>query len=213
MEYAVVYSVSAIRDLISLTIQSIQTLKQFIPESRISLIFTRPFKAVKEFNTLDILYRENLGKEIYVSDHTHLARYIDKLYLCDCPSENVLFLDCDTRIQKSPLPLFDGDFDFGARFEHGLPNAGALIFKHSFHKKIKEVWLEKIKGFYPYGAPRDEISLRNCLGDARIKELTSQEHGFLWVDSEEDQDSIIIHGRKRSYRHRLKKWVNRFYGS
>jgi len=163
---AFVYTLSSRNKMVQQTLRSIATLKHYVPENQIKIYYTPPYnkedeKALEETGA-QVIKKENQTEAFNVSRSLPERNYGEKINLCSLEEENVVFLDCDTIIGNNIWDLLEGDFEFSARFEHfenweelfekhnedyieGMPNAGFLIFKNNFHKKIKDNWTEYVK--------------------------------------------------------------------
>lgn len=210
-----VYTASSRKHMIPELIKSIKSLKRWVDEQNIIVYFTPPV------NNEDRQIISELGVEIREKKHITEAlnpgndiesHFGDKLWLCECESENVVFLDCDTIILDNIWDVLEGDFDFKARpagkqvnedqnwqrmFEEKnidhlpwMPNAGFMIFKNTTHNQIADRWKDFFQDInYVIDGKnfKDQYSLALAISEQtnKIEKMDEKEHVLEWKNQKE----------------------------
>lgn len=219
--------------------ESIKTLRQFVDGKDIIVIYTPPREFFTQMNLAfyaTVLLKENMTDPFIFDKARGASRYGEKVQICDIPDKEIVFLDCDTKINTDPTELLHGRFDFAARqgqahnvnwrtlvdycrTNGGTPqtpfNTGCMVFKNRLHQKIKSTWRFFIKqnlpNFYNTGTyNKDEFALTISLpASIKIKRLNPQECFCHWRDRQGDFVPIIEHGYKRTLFKRIKTKIKR----
>ena len=219
------YSVSDVANLVRDTLNSLKTLRQYVDKEEVVVFYTPPLsernsKLLSKYALVE--KTENFTEPFRLEVSLEKGRYGEKIHLCDLNSPNVIFLDSDTWVKKSPFELLEGDFDFSGRVDDSyldvdfnawnqlfetngkkpipLINTGVLVFKNNMHKKVKNEWLRffnmKIPHLHPYFYQKDEYALTLAVSDMNIKWMSASEHAYRWK-REYFNDTCILHGKKR----------------
>jgi len=113
-----VYTVSDRAFLVSEACRSIKSLRKYVDRNGVTVFLTPPRSASARARLSELaIVKEvdNLTKPFVFKKERGLARYGEKVHLCDVNSPNVIFLDADIIVKKDLTPLLNGDFDFSAR--------------------------------------------------------------------------------------------------
>lgn len=222
-----VYTCSSRSNMVELLEKSICSLKKYVDSQDVVVYFTPPI------NRKDIETLENLGVDVRERSHFDESRqitgfdlpghYSDKAYLTEIQSENIVFLDCDTLVIQDIREVVKGDFKFRARTvgnispawgkflheyntEYVFPevNAGFLIFKKGFHRKIAEDYRHFLsqdlsEGWSNKSYNHDQFALslsvanRISTGSDDFEEMSSLEHRFAWNEEELNKSVYVFH--------------------
>ena len=219
--------------------KSLSGVMQYIAKDDIFIAITPPW--LKERDT-KFLHYEGFNWELSKNYSPPEERYMEKLYqirqYSDKLKENLIFLDCDTEINKSPLLLLQGDFDFSARvgvatidfdyqnyvnlqkdyIMYPMFNSGVMVFKNYSYKEIVN---NAINFYEEHGDIRlgvdnypDQLALMfGLLKDKelafKVKYMTKKEHGFRWLC--EPHNTIVYHGTRRKPFRKLLMKLLEFY--
>jgi hypothetical protein len=220
-DVAYVYTLSDKSDLVKLALKSIKSLLKFTSKENVIIFYTPP-RSKKNLLKLEKLSTvkqvSNLTDPFFVKDHD-AGRYGEKLHLCSVDAQNVVFLDCDTKVKRDLTCLLDEDYDFAARKEPhqatgydklrrkvfekfgkkviSIPNTGFMIFKNRLHQRIAKDWKRFLVdefGVYELGDAVEQVSLSLCLSDKKIKWLSPEFCPFTWR-WESEKEAFVVHGR------------------
>lgn len=233
MSFKIVYTLSDKRDMVKEILKSLKSLRRFVDKSDIDVFYTPPrtqrtYRKLRAYAT--VCNRPNITTPFVFDPLIGKGNYGEKIHLCDVPFSTVIFLDCDTTINKDITELLAGDYDFSGRrgrenlikwdvwsefcqslgeYPPFIYNAGFMIFKNELHTKIKEDWARFFALDIPhiYKTPtytKEEYALSLALPDeTRIKDMTEKEHFCAWIDKGKDEP-YVRHGYERSPWRRLK---------
>jgi hypothetical protein len=229
-----VYTISDTGRMIPYVVRSIRSLNKYVDKEDIIVFGTPPMSKLNYARLSKmamVRLVQNLSKPFVFLKGQCASRYGEKCHLCDVPSSTVVFLDADTIVRKDLASLLEGDFDFSARkqFPTGesekgaidiefwseifknkgktpvpMPNAGFMIFKNSYHHKIKEQWLkyindDKLPNACSFGNPKEQTALALALSTqilgTKIRWLSAKEHAFSWL-GEENVETYVLHKPK-----------------
>jgi len=136
---------------------SIKSLASFVDANDIIIISTPPH--INDLEISGIIKQRNLYQDY---------PYADKIYVGLVDDDEVIYLDCDTRINKNIINLLNYNFDVSCRrgsnsdrftstrkYTHLLSylnlsyvpmyNTGFIIFKNKTHKKIMDKWIKNLE--------------------------------------------------------------------
>lgn len=232
-DHALVYTLSDKGNMVKDILSSLKTASKFFDKKDIIIFHTPPRKEEttrKLSHYATVVLTENITAPFTFRRHIGAGQYGEKIQLCNVDRENIIFLDCDTKIMKDPRKLLDGDYDFAGRVAPmgdfdigkwcnlfkmfgkeaiGMFNAGFIILKNNTHKKIRKDWLfylnEDLPKLHPNAYHKDQYSLSLAVSDLKILYLKSSEHAFRWLD-EEHIETYVLHGTEVKYKY-LKKLV------
>jgi hypothetical protein len=228
----VIYTASNVRVLIEELKGSLESLTKFVRKKDIEVHLTPPHPAITVRKQIEpfariIIEDENKTPEFQLTP-TIRGRFCEKIAILNrVEGEEVLFLDCDTRINRDPNELFKDDFHVSARVAEGykyfnfnkwnnlflsleltpipMINAGVMAFKGGVHKRITDKALKYLDKKLPKCAPRyyhlDQYVLSLAFSEYDIRWMSPKEHGYRF--NHESKDTIIFHGGKRSINHEL----------
>jgi len=234
--FKVVFSMSAVRDLIPLTLKSIRNLSKFIDSSKIDVIFTPPWEDNHDVKELEkyanITYMKNSTQPFQLYDGC-MGRYGEKIAaIYSINAEDIIFLDSDTKVLENPIQLLEGDFEISARIasgfndldinkwtsiflKHGktpipMMNAGVLVFKNGVHKKIMK---DALRYFLNEDFPKCHHNYFHK--DQYAITLAASGHKIKWMTRNEHAyrwlneypHAIILHGEKKPFRIQLRSMI------
>lgn len=237
-----VYTLSEKGDMPRQIFASIKTLRRFVDRENIVVIYTPPREFFTQLNLgfyATVLLKENMTEPFVFDKARGASRYGEKVQICDLSDKEIVFLDCDTKINADPTELLQGRFDFAARqgqahnvnwgimtdyckAHDGTPqtpfNTGCMVFKNRLHQKIKARWRfflkQDLPEFYTTGTyNKDEFALTISLPPTiRIKRFNPQECFCHWRDKQGDFVPTIEHGYKTTKFMRLKRKIKKMRG-
>lgn len=215
------YTLSSKNSMVKEAVRSIKSLKNQIREKDDIVIYYTPPYDDEDYRELSRLAEvrkiSNKTPEFSVKPFEEKGHYGEKVNICEIETDNLVFLDCDTLVLDDIYEVIRGDFDFKARpgsttidetewhnlfsendeeYMDWMPNAGFLVFKNSFHRKIAEKWQDYISQELNYELEgmkhKEQYALALAVSDGKCKKMSENEHVMEWSDRSNSK-GIVYH--------------------
>ena len=208
-------------------IKSLHSLSKFVDQNEIIVALTPPYPTKKRYlkelhQYAQILRTENTTSPLQPRPGKS-GRFGEKIVaVLNSKAEDVVFLDCDTRVINNPQKLLHGDYDFSARAAGGfldldintwtqmfidldktpipMINAGFMIFRGGSHRCIMKEALtyfeeSNLPRCHHYHYHKDQYAISLAASGYKIRWMSREDHAYRWKN--EPPDTVVLHGERR----------------